>query len=66
MTNEVSRDFLAQRVFDMTKPRLIDTHTEKEIWQAIAETSDDELYAFYSRLVKERADDLRSRVLPLG
>ena len=66
MTSEVSRDFLAQRVFDMTKPRLIDKNSEKEIWQAVAETSDDELYAFYSRLVKERADDLRSRVLPLG
>ena len=66
MTNELSRDFLAQRVFDMTKPRLIDKHSEKEIWKAIAETSDDELYAFYHRLVKERADELCSRVLPNG
>ena len=55
----MSRDFLAQRVFDMTKPELIDRYSVAEIWQGIAETSDDELLRFYSRLVKERSRNER-------
>ncbi len=51
----VSRDFLAQRVFDMTKGQLICQYTTEQIWKAIAQTSDEELYKFYSRLVKERS-----------
>lgn len=54
----ISRDFLAQRVFDMTKTTLLSRGKKPiEIWQAIAETSDNELYEFYSRLVKERANE---------
>ena len=63
MNEQLSRDFIAHRVYAMVRDELIVTHRESEIWAAIAETSDDELYAFYSRLVKERADELRSRVL---
>ena len=54
MSRMISRDFLAQRVFDLTKGKLIDRHSPEEIWKAIAETSDRELYDFYSRLVEER------------
>ena len=56
----ISRDFLAHRVFDMVKPRLIDRYDTTQIWTAIAETSDDELYKFYRRLVEERGSECRS------
>jgi hypothetical protein len=55
----ISRDFLAQRVFDMTKDLLFSRGNKAaDIWKAIAETSDDELYRFYSRLVAERGENV--------
>jgi hypothetical protein len=55
----ISRDFLAQRVYDMTKEALfLSGKKPADIWKAIAETSDDELYRFYSRLVAERRADV--------
>lgn len=51
----LARDFLAQRVYDLTHVDLkLSGKTDAEIWQAIGETSDDELYKFYFRLVNER------------
>lgn len=39
----------------MTKERLFSKgYSTQEIWKAIGETSDDELYKFYSRLVAEK------------
>lgn len=52
----IARDFLSQRVFDLVRPELIDRFKEDDIWKAIAETSDDALYQFYARLVKERSE----------
>lgn len=56
----MSRDFLAHRVFDLVKPKLIDRYSELAIWIAIAETSDDALYSFYERLVKEQITEIAS------
>lgn len=53
----ITREFLAQRVFDLSKEKLIPPSTQEEVWKAIAETSDQELYDFYFRLVKERSEN---------
>ncbi len=49
MTN-ISRKFLAHRVFDLVKADLLGQYSELKIWTAIAETSDDALYKFYHKL----------------
>lgn len=56
----MSRDFLAHRVFDLVKPKLIDRYTELQIWIGIAETDDSSLYSFYERLVKEEVTEIAS------
>ena len=59
---DISRDFIAQRVYDLTHIELkLSGNRETEIWKAIAETDDDELYAFYHRLVKEKENERNGR-----
>ena len=48
--SDVSRKFLVHRVYDLVKDDLLSQYSELKIWTAIAETNDDDLYAFYVKL----------------
>lgn len=55
---DISRKFLAHRVYDLVKDELLSQYSELKIWTAIAETSDDALYAFYIKLKSPHPEDV--------